>query len=318
MSQGQEELRLRKLQQYNLLDTPREEAFDRITRLVTALLNVPIAAVTLVDRDRQWFKSEQGLGVSETPRDQSFCAHAMASYQPLIVEDARLDGRFSDNPLVTGQPEIRFYVGIPLRSGDGTPIGALCGIDTKPRGIGQRELEVMADLANLTMEQLELRLLATLDGLTGTLRRIPFMASASRDLALSKRQGDPLSCLMLDADNFKRINDRWGHAIGDDALVKIASATRSVLRATDTIGRIGGEEFCVFLPQTDLAGAMQVAERIRSSISAIRFSADELTVTVSVGVAEVLPSDASPADVMRRADTALYLAKSSGRNRIAA
>ena len=111
MSDDDEGLRLRKLPQYNLLDTPREEAFDRITRLVTAVLKVPIAAVTLVDHDRQWFKSEQGLNIPQTPREQSFCAHAMLGDEPLVVRDALLDPRFSINPLVTGSPDIRFYVG---------------------------------------------------------------------------------------------------------------------------------------------------------------------------------------------------------------
>ncbi len=208
MSNDDEGLRLRKLRQYNLLDTPREEAFDRITRLVTAVLNVPIAAVTLVDHDRQWFKSEQGLNITQTPREQSFCAHAMLGDQPMVVRDASLDPRFSVNPLVTGSPDIRFYVGVPLRAADGTPLGALCGIDTKPRDIDQRELDILGDLANLTMEQLELRLLATRDGLTGAMRRTTFVASASRDVTLAQQHGRPLSCLMIDADNFKRINDR--------------------------------------------------------------------------------------------------------------
>ena len=320
MSADDEDLRLWKLQQYELLDTPREETFDRITRLVTAVLDVPIAAVTLVDKDRQWFKSEQGLDLNETPRDQSFCAHAMLGDEPMVVRDATLDPRFSHNPLVTGHPDIRFYVGVPLRSADGTPLGALCGIDNKPRDIDQRELDILRDLANLTMEQLELRLLATMDGLTSSMRRIPFLASASRDLALARRKGHPLSCLMIDADNFKRINDQWGHAIGDAVLVRIAAAIRSELRSTDILGRIGGEEFCVFLSDANLAGALKLAERVRSAVDAIRLptASIDLRVTVSIGAAELRQTDNAPIDIMQRADAALYEAKRSGRNRVAA
>ncbi len=313
-----EEQRLRKLQQYNLLDTEREEAFDRITRLVTALLNVPIAAVTLVDRDRQWFKSQEGLKVDETPRDQSFCAHAMIGTQPMVINDARLDPRFSDNPLVTGDPDIRFYVGVPLRSADGTPLGALCAIDTKPRQIEVRELAVLNDLANLTMEQLELRLMATLDGLTGAMRRVAFLGLAFRDLALAQRQRTALSCLMLDADHFKKTNDEFGHAVGDEILVRIVAACKGELRRSDIVGRMGGEEFCIFLPGTEMVDAVEVAERLRKAIAEIQVGAGAKTavITASIGVAERAEDDVTPQDMINRADKALYAAKKAGRNQV--
>jgi diguanylate cyclase (GGDEF)-like protein len=314
-----ETLRLQTVARYGILDTPPEAPFERITRLVTALLNVPIAAVTLVDRDRQWFKSQIGLGVAETPRDQSFCAHAMLGTGPLVVRDARLDDRFADNPLVTGGPDIRFYVGMPLRSEDGTPIGALCGIDNQPRDIDQRELDVLADLATLTMEQLELRLVAMLDGLTGAMRRGPFLSNAARDLELSRRQGLPLSCLMIDADHFKQVNDAYGHEVGDKILVELVRACRSQLRRTDTLGRVGGEEFCAFLPATDYLGALEVAERLRREIEAIAVDGGSavVSITASLGAATLAGFDSGPEDLMRRADVALYQAKAQGRNRVA-
>lgn len=318
--EDREELRLKKVQEYHVLDTPREEAFDRITRLVSALLDVPIAAVTLIDRDRQWFKAEKGLDLAETPREQSFCAHAMQGTGPMVVNDATLDPRFASNPLVTGRPDIRFYVGVPLRAPDGTPLGALCGIDTKPRHIAPRELEILGDLANLTVEQLELRLLATRDGLTGCMRRAHFLASAAQDFALARRRGAPLSCLMIDADHFKRINDQWGHPIGDAVLVSLADAIRSELRRSDTLGRMGGEEFCVFLPDTDLDGARVVAERVRQTISERQIETGDsaVHVTASIGIATLEADDQSPENLIERADAALYAAKHAGRNRIAA
>ncbi|WP_421762210.1 sensor domain-containing diguanylate cyclase [Devosia sp.] len=319
-AQDDEELRLRKLHQYDVLDTPKEDAFERITRLVTAVLGVPIAAVTLVDGGRQWFKSQQGLNVSETPRDQSFCAHAMLGSGPMVVRDATLDQRFSSNPLVVGDPDIRFYVGIPLRASDGTPLGALCGIDTKPRDIGERELEILGDLADLTMEQLELRLLATRDSLTGAMRRGHFITSATRDMAMARRMGVPLSCLMIDADKFKHINDDWGHAVGDDVLIHLVSAISGELRSSDSLGRMGGEEFCAFLPNTNLHGAMQVAERVRGAIEAMRIETPGgcVQVTASIGAAELTGLDATPEEMIKRADIALYQAKHTGRNRVAA
>jgi diguanylate cyclase (GGDEF)-like protein len=320
MSTEDEELRLRKLHQYNLLDTQRDEPFDRITRLVSALLDVPIAAVSLVDRDRQWFKSELGLGIDETPREQSFCSHAMTGDGAMVVRDATLDPRFLANPLVTGHPDIRFYVGFPLRSADGTPLGALCAIDTKPRDIEPQQLKILSDLANLTMEQLELQLMATIDGLTGAMRRQSFLASADRDMEMARRQGTPLSCLMIDADNFKLINDQYGHAVGDAVLVAIVTTTRDHLRQCDSLGRMGGEEFCVFLPDTDIHGAITVANRIREAVAKVRIPAEaqEIGVTVSIGAAEMASSDLTPSDLINRADTALYDAKNSGRNRVAA
>lgn len=242
----------------------------------------------------------------------------MLETEALIVRDAQQDARFADNPLVTGNPNIRFYVGVPLRSSDGTPIGALCGIDRQPREVGKEELSLLADLANLTMEQLELRLVATLDGSTGALRRSPFIASATRDMAFARRQGTALSCLMIDADHFKQINDLHGHEVGDEVLTMLVKACKADLRQTDTLGRIGGEEFCVFLSGTPLEGAVEVAERLRQGIAGIKVQANDATigVTASIGVTELCATDAVPEDLMRRADEALYAAKAQGRDRV--
>ena len=181
-------------------------------------------------------------------------------------------------------------------------------------------MKLLADLANLTLEQFELRLLATLDGLTGAMRRSSFLATAERDMVLAAKRGSPLSCLMIDADNFKSLNDQFGHAVGDEALVAIARAISDQLRRGDSLGRMGGEEFCVSLPGTELSGALSVAERMREAIAAIRLQTDtgEVSITASFGAAALLSSDSSPSDLIHRADVALYEAKNSGRNRVAA
>jgi GAF domain-containing protein len=114
-----EALRLAALYRYDVLDTPPEEAFDRITRLARMVLQLPIVLVSLIDRERQWFKSRQGLAATETPRSMSFCTHAIQRDVPMIVQDACADPRFQDNPLVVGDPGIRFYLGVPLRTPDG-------------------------------------------------------------------------------------------------------------------------------------------------------------------------------------------------------
>jgi diguanylate cyclase (GGDEF)-like protein/PAS domain S-box-containing protein len=139
--------RLQLLRSLDLLDTAQEEVFDRVTRVVAELLQVPIALVSLVDEHRQWFKSRVGLDVCETARDVSFCAHALHSARLLLVEDTQDDPRFAGNPLVTGAPHIRFYAGVPLRSSDGLVLGTLCAIDTKPRTLSASLQAALCDLA---------------------------------------------------------------------------------------------------------------------------------------------------------------------------
>jgi len=148
------------LDQLRILDTPPEARFDRLTRMAARLLDAPIALISLVDRDRQWFKSCVGLDVSETPRSVSFCGHALFNNQALVVEDAREDERFRDNPLVTGDPNIRFYVGTPLHSADGYALGTLCVIDRKPRTLSEEDRQCLRDLADCAEEQISARALA--------------------------------------------------------------------------------------------------------------------------------------------------------------
>ncbi len=149
--------RLRLLHALDLLDSPPEPAFDRITRLLARVLDVPIALVSLVDEQRQWFKSRVGLEVSETPREYAFCAHTILKASPLVVADASQDPRFRDNPLVTGEPNIRFYAGVPIRSSAGLALGTLCVIDDKPRMLSQEELDTLCDLGDLASKEVKLR-----------------------------------------------------------------------------------------------------------------------------------------------------------------
>jgi PAS domain S-box-containing protein len=148
--------RLEALRALGLLDTPDEERFDRITRLARRLFDVPIALVTLVDGQRQWFKSRQGLGVCETARDISFCGHAILRPGPMVIPDAARDERFADNPLVTGEPGIRFYAGQPIAAPDGSLVGVLCVGDHRPRDLGAEEMRLLGDLAGLVEDQLSL------------------------------------------------------------------------------------------------------------------------------------------------------------------
>lgn len=155
-----ETARVEFLRNLEVLDTPPEETFDRFTRVLAKLLHVPIALVSLVDAERQWFKSKVGLEACETSRDLAFCAHALHVPDCLIVEDATTDFRFHDNPLVTGAPFVRFYAGVPLRSSEGYVVGTLCAIDTRPRSIDPDALAAMKDLARAVERELFQRNLA--------------------------------------------------------------------------------------------------------------------------------------------------------------
>jgi len=312
-----EEKRLAELERTGLLDTAPEPEFDRIVRLVTSALNVPMASVTLVDRDRQWFKASIGLRSRETPRSESFCSHAVALDTVLIVPDATLDERFLDNPSVVGLPNIRFYLGIPLRTAEGFTLGTLCAMDHVSRAPSDREVAILSGLAELVVEQIELRLAANVDGLTGAMQRRAFLAEAARDFARARRAGRPLGCLLLDADHFKDVNDSFGHAIGDAVLRNIATGCQLVLRESDYLGRLGGEEFCVMLPDAELTDAYAVAERIRQHVAGLRLTVGDngLRVTVSIGVAAIAATDSSVTALIDRADRAMYEAKLGGRNR---
>ena len=145
------------LRSLDLLDTEQEEVFDRVTRLASRLLKVPIALFSLVDENRQWFKSRVGMEVPETPREYAFCAHALLLDQPLVVADASSDARFSDNPLVTGDPNIRFYAGVPIRTSGGLAIGTLCALDERVRVLTADELCILIDLADIVQKEVQHR-----------------------------------------------------------------------------------------------------------------------------------------------------------------
>ena len=149
-----EATRLVALRRLGLLDTPEEERFGRITRLAQQLSRAPIALITLVDADRQWFKSRQGLDVTGTPRDAAICAYAILNDETLVVPDTLADPRFGDNPLVVGSPRIRFYAGHPLHAPDGHRVGTLCVIDHRPRELSAADLEALRDLATLAEAEL--------------------------------------------------------------------------------------------------------------------------------------------------------------------
>ncbi len=312
-----EPARMAALQRYDIVDTAPESAFDKITALIKTVLDVPIATVTLVDAQRQWFKSKQGLDVQETARDISFCTHTIQARTPMIIPDASADPRFRNNPLVTGPPHIMSYAGVPLVSPDGYNVGALCAIDRVPRQLSKAQIDIMVHCAALVVDELELRLIANRDYLTGVLTRRGLIAAVDR--AIAERNQQPSTLLLLDLDRFKAINDRFGHGAGDHVLKAVARTCTGALGRDGIIGRVGGEEFAVLLPGASIDAALQVAERLRAAIEAIALPAElPVIVTASFGVAPLDAHVETTVDWLHQVDLLLYDAKNTGRNRVCA
>lgn len=304
--------RILALKRYGVVDTGREDNFDAITSLVCSVLDVPMCAVTFIDEKRQWFKSSVGFGGSETARGLAFCDHTIRERGVMLVEDASLDPRFSENALVTGDPHIRSYAGVPLVTPDGYQLGALCAIDRKARSYDAAQVAILERFSELVVEQLELRTLAHNDFLTGALTRRAISAAAAKIIHQHDRNMTSAALLALDLDHFKRINDTFGHQTGDKVLQGVADVCRSTLRSGDLFGRLGGEEFGVLLPSTNFFEAANCAERLRAKIEQLKLPSG--SVTASFGLAMV-DGHSDFDGWLAAADDALYLAKSGGRNR---
>ncbi len=340
--------RLAALHATRLLGSAPEETFDRITRTAARLLGVPIALVSLIDKDRQWFKSRTGLDACETPREISFCGHAILSDEPLVVPDAAQDARFVDNPLVTGDMHLRFYAGVQLYSVDRKKIGTLCVIDSRPRQLGPGELDALRDLARM-VEQLvyhrqlamaaqslserlqdcapapggspasgELAWLVAHDLLTGLPNRQAMLRAIQGSIAGWRADGTPALVACINVDRFKRFNETLGHRAGDEILVGLATSLQALLREGDMLARAGSDEFLLLLhargehpePERAFDRIMAAANR------AIPTPDGEIALTCSIGTT-LLPQDGDDADaLLNNAVTAMRHAKAQGRGEI--
>jgi len=317
--------RLTTLREYQILDTNDDEAaFNDLASIAAAVCNTPVALVSLVDADRQWFKARIGVDVAETPRDMSFCARAILRPDELMeIADATQDARFNQNPLVTDGLKIRFYAGAPLLAEDGTAMGTLCVIDQQPRELSASQRQAMQALSRQAMAYMNLRkrvsqlaLQSSTDALTGIWNRRAFDLRLQEEWSKHLRRKAPLSMLMLDVDKFKSFNDSFGHPAGDVALRSTASILSQTLRTEDFCARYGGEEFAVLLPELDVEAAFLAAERLRLAVANAVWP--HRPITISLGISAMVPvGDASASSLVARADRALYDAKAAGRNQSA-
>ena len=310
-----ESKRLETLYSLNILDTEPEERFDRVTRIAKKLFHVPIALVTLVGANRQWFKSKQGFDISETPREVSFCAHTILRNEMMLVEDATFDKRFSDNPLVIGPPNIRFYLGCPLIINNQFAVGALCIIDDKSRHFSAADQETMRDLAAMLESELDSMHLSTTDQLTSLTNRRGFLTVASHVFNLCQRNQRDMILLFFDLDKFRQINNTFGHSIGDEALKTFSKFLLENFRNSDVIARLGGDEFCILC--SDLSENMieKLLKRFNEALKNYNDSSQDYKINYSVGYIEYNKDEhKSISDMLVEADNKMYVLKRRGVN----
>ncbi|MDM3871101.1 sensor domain-containing diguanylate cyclase [Porticoccus sp. W117] len=337
-----EEARIKSLVEYQLLDTLPEQEYDDIVRMAAEICNCPISTVALIDAERKWHKAKYGIDKEFVPRHMVICAHTIVERETLVVNDTHQHPVFKDIGMVTNPPHVRFYAGIPIINPEGHALGTLCVLDKQPRTLTdsqQASLEALARFVsalfelrrNLLRQELnnkllrechdelarlndELQTMSLSDELTKLYNRRAFNQELKREAAIYKRHKTPLSLLMIDLDNFKQINDKQGHQVGDEALQEMANVLQATVREGDLLARYGGEEFAIILPNTAEQEAQVAAERIRSTVEQQLPHIQSLT--ISVGIATMTKDMVDTVELVKQADDALYRAKQAGRNRV--
>lgn len=283
-------IRLDTLKSLNILDTPAEERFDRLTRLARRMFSVPISLVSLVDENRQWFKSSSGFSGSEMDRELSFCAHTILGDDALVVPDALNDERFVDNPLVTGFPHIRFYAGYPLSHPNGSKLGTFCIIDSRPRTLSDEDLKDLGYLADMVERELAASCLGTIDELTKLSNRRGFIQLAEKSLRYCLRQKLPCTLVYFNLCHFKDILERLGPHEADKALKVFGDKLQSNFRDSDVLARLGGDEFALFLNNTDYERAEGITDKFGAMLREFNaFSRLKYQLSFSRGIVTVRP-----------------------------
>lgn len=297
-----------------ILDTEPGEDFNRITRLASQMLGVPIALISLVDRQRQWFLSRVGLEPKETSREVAFCAHTICSDDVMVVSDATTDDRFRDNPLVTGDPHIRFYAGVPLQTRSGFNVGTLCVISPQPRQLAGTEQQLLQDLAGMVSQYLESRRNSYLCPLTGLQNRRPFQEAGQREFQRARQSGDGLTLLLFGLDGFPAFCARFGAPQGDRLLQEMATRLLNQLGESALLGRVTADEFAVLRPGLDGQEGVALAEQIRAALALDGWLVEGVRhpLAISCGVASLGGDDSGFKDLFRRAEAALSQARLSG------
>lgn len=335
LSVSNEVERLATIRRYEILDTPEDGSFDRLTQLAARLFAVPVAIVSLVDHDRIWFKSHYGLSIRQIERAPGLCASAILQDEVYTVLDAKIDPRTLANPLVAGEFGLRFYAAAPLVTHDGFRLGTMCIIDFAPRGLSDAEQETLRDLAAIVMDELELRLasrkiiqaertlrlqadsaiaeaerLANMDKLTGLANRRALDLDMERHTSISgTTQARDIILAMIDLNGLKVINDGYGHKQGDWVLSSFAKNLRSVLRQEDKAYRYGGDEFVLLLPVKIDPDYVSLRRRIWQVVERVQEDVGFSEVGASVGFACVVECAGELSRALQLADERMYTEK---------
>ncbi|SDJ51153.1 sensor domain-containing diguanylate cyclase [Salimicrobium halophilum] len=331
-----EKERVEALKRYDILDTSPDTAFDRITELVTELVNVPVAMISLVDADRIWFKSTYGVEIEEVKRRPGLCDRVIVQDELYVVEHASKDPGFIGHLAAEGEG-IEFYAGVPLTTHDGYSIGVLSAMDMKPGSLSEKGAGALRKLAQVVMDEIELHLEAkrlekvneklekktTYDSMTGVLNRDAVLSALYKKMALSDREDEALSVLIIDIDHFKQVNDEHGHIVGDEVIREVAKRLDRYTRESDDFGRLSGEEFMLLAYPSDKKEAEEIADRLRAVIAEEPISVSneagrlDINVTISIGIFSNEADHLLKARyIMHKADEALFESKREGRNRI--
>lgn len=330
--------RMRAIAEYAILDTPPEPAFDSLAQLAAEICMASMSAISLVCDDRQWFKATHGLALRETPIEHSICAHVIEASGVFVVADAASHPVFRSNALVRGDLGLRFYAGVPIHSRDGVPMGALCVADTeaRPEGLTPLQARALTVLGQQVETQLELRReilvqegriererrlsrklehFANHDSLTGLPNRGYLLREFEKRMNAPLGYSHPPALLLIDVDNFKTINDGFGHAAGDLVLVEVANRLRETLSNDAMAARVGGDEFAILLREcASLEAAVEVAGTLLHAVNLpFIHGGRNLDCRIGIGYALAAPQDENFATLHRKADLALASAKAAGR-----
>jgi len=332
-----ERARLEALLELDVLDTASDARLDEIVGLAADLCGAPMAALSLVDSERQWCKAHRGMPVTELPRHEFFCAHTILEDAVMVVPDAAADARFSDQRLVT-EHGIRFYAGAPLLTAEGLAVGTICVADTVARHLQpwqEKILQILARQAmatirldhlvdshadvldDLDMAKRNLHFLSTHDPLTGVLNRravtdlLDGLATANASGATST------AVLFVDLDHFRDVNDAYGHEAGDRVLVTVADRIHLGARGDDSVARLASDEFVVVLPNATPFAPEALARRLLQAIAVpVEHQGLAINISASIGVARWGEHVLSAGDLLRDASAAMNYAKVEGRNRV--
>jgi GGDEF domain-containing protein len=271
-----EVLRLDALRSAHCAYAPREDRFDRITRTAKRMLHVPIALISIIEQDEQWFRSVQGLEVAHTPRDISFCGYVVGLNQSFCIPDTWNDPDFSDNPLVTGPPGIRSYLGWPLEIAPGVAVGSLCVIDTMPRTFGKEDFDALRDLARMAEAELKVnsganlqnKLLmrlgsaqrkGALDPLTGCWNIRGFRELLALGVEDARQHGTDVAVCNIRVNDLQKIADAAGYTSLEALTSLLAQVLRKRLPTQGALARLGPLDFCALIPA---ASPMELAQEL--------------------------------------------------------